>query len=70
MTIEKNVINQYKKQWDGVYQTSLTVFFKESNVKRKPVKDQILKLDGKSYIVAKCDAELGMLEVCIEVPET
>ncbi|MBP2655401.1 MAG: hypothetical protein H6Q73_2970 [Firmicutes bacterium] len=60
----------FSKGWDGVYQSNVTVAFRTSDVKRKPVKNQVLVLNGKSYVVVNCSDEMGMLVVKLEVPDT
>ncbi|MBP2654246.1 MAG: hypothetical protein H6Q73_1815 [Firmicutes bacterium] len=60
----------FAKGWEGVYQSNVIVSFRTSDVASKPVRNQILILNGKSYVVTDCQEEIGMLVVKLEVPET
>lgn len=67
--VEKEKSGVYEKQWDGVYQSSLTVFIRKSDVPRRPVREQIFGLDGNQYVVVDCREDIGVLEVDLAVPE-
>jgi len=67
--VEKTTSGKYEKQWDGVYNSSLTIFMNKSDIARKPIRGQLIILDGKQYNVAECIDEMGMLEIRVEVPD-
>lgn len=69
VVVEKTISDKYEKQWDGVYNSSLTIFMSKSDIARKPIRGQLLILDGKQYNVAKCIDEMGMLEIRVDVPD-
>lgn len=67
--IEKTAFSKFEKQWDGVYQSSLTIFLCKSNIARAPIRGQMVVVDGKQYNVAECIEDMGMLEMHLEVPD-
>jgi len=67
--VEDEASEKYDQQYGGVYQTVMTIFFSESAVPRAPVKGELLLLDNVTYLVAKCNTDLGMLEIKLSEPD-
>ena len=67
--IGKDASVAYGKQWEGTYQSDLTIMFKASAITRRPVKGQEIIFDGKWYMIAECKNDMGMLVLSLEVPE-
>jgi hypothetical protein len=67
--VDRNVIQAFVKNWDGVSQAELSIAFCASEVTRRPIKGQAMKFNDKRYMVAKCSEEIGLLIVDLEVPE-
>lgn len=54
-----------RSQIDGLYLDEVTLFVKQSDLPKKPVRAQPMRLDGKLYVVSKVSGT-DMLEIVLE----
>lgn len=60
-----------RTQWmDGVYIDMRLIYIEKDLLPRKPVRGQLMRLDGERFIVQKVAENMGVLEITIEANES
>jgi hypothetical protein len=55
---------------DGVFRSMKRLYIAEVDLPRRPVKGELMSLDGEDYLIEKCVSNMGVLEIDIEANET
>lgn len=56
-------IGQQSMYAEGVFAADITFFVRESDLGYRPVEGQLMKFDGRPYIVSRVSAQMGILEI-------
>lgn len=60
----------YSEYAEGVFKDLLHIYVDISDMSSKPVKGEILRLDGQIYIVQSTYEDMGVYEITVEANET
>ena len=72
--IDSDILNEYSndktEMYDGVYRGEIALYVKESDLNYRPVRGQIMRLDGNIYTVKKCADDMGIFRITLEAAES
>lgn len=73
--VDKDILQERKSAGSseftpGVFQHQILVYVAAADLPRRPVRDELFRLDGDRYLVADCAENMGMLEVTLEANDT
>lgn len=72
--IDSNILktrsNDKTEQYDGIYRGEVAVYVRSTDLPARPVFGQEILLDGKAYLVAECNEEMGVLEIVLGANES
>jgi len=72
--IDSDILNEYSndktEMYDGVYRGEIALYVKESDLNYRPVRGQIMRLDGNIYTVKECADDMGVFCITLEAAES
>jgi hypothetical protein len=68
--LTKSRTNSQSNNFDGIYTGEIAIFVRAADLSSRPVFGQLMRLDGKPYIVSECNENFGILEIKLGANES